>query len=737
MYRWTLTNLSDMSSEVLTRDPLGWDEGTYTIKRSDEYKGAFHEYSVPLKFHCKGGGKAFIDNIYETEDIDARIDVLVEYDCDGSGTFETLFNGIINLASYQTDGEYTTVTIEKSDLLTKLFSRDEISVDLETTTSIGGATITSPQTTTLPMHSMEVYMECEWGIVDAYQQRDLNTFTTGENNIMWVVPNMGIVKSDMEATYQGTESITAQDIRTNFEDQIFEPIYSAQEQLVQYPVTLDYEINFKGLYTDDETTGGGVRTNEVVQLILYWGVRDSSVNGSIQSETILDIGGYSADNYSYSFDTDIHSSTNVGQITLKAGDSVWLVWYYAAQTASSPGYTSDIKWTYEVSNVKISTRTKTDATECKTIMVHEAFNQVIDAIADSDGNFYSEFYGRTDSDKQTYASDGCGSEIAITNGLNIREFPDKPIYCSFKSLFNAMDCQHNIGMGIVNEKVRIEPLEYWFDSATKIITLPNVQKFTTRNDNSKYINKIDIGYQKWESEFRGGLNDPNAKHEYSTHISSAKNTLTRLSEFVASPYSLEFTRRKNVNRLGEEDWRYDNDNFLISCVRDAYGIFRPELYGDSFSNHANIDSVSTMYNLRLSPKRMLINHINVIASGLQKVNGYIRFVNGEGNYLMVLAKDLIAYLERCANDYNGQPLAENQNIAWNDSNVLNINPIFLPEKYEFEYPLTYTQFLTIKNNPYGYVEFYKDSDNVKQGYIMSMEYSMKTGMTNFDLIKKY
>ena len=57
-YRWTLTNLSNLDTEVLSKDPIGWDEGVYTIKRSEEYKGAFHEYSVPLKFHCKGGGKS-------------------------------------------------------------------------------------------------------------------------------------------------------------------------------------------------------------------------------------------------------------------------------------------------------------------------------------------------------------------------------------------------------------------------------------------------------------------------------------------------------------------------------------------------------------------------------------------------------------------------------------------------------------------------------------------------------
>ena len=150
-YKWTLTNLKTLDSVVLGNDPIGWDEGVYTIKRSELYKGVFHEYTTSLKFHCKDGGKSFVDVVYQTDDIDGRIDVLVEYDCDGSGVYDTLFNGIINLASYKTDGDYTTVMVEKADLLTKFTNRDDISVDLETTTSIGGSTITAVNTTTLPL----------------------------------------------------------------------------------------------------------------------------------------------------------------------------------------------------------------------------------------------------------------------------------------------------------------------------------------------------------------------------------------------------------------------------------------------------------------------------------------------------------------------------------------------------------------------------------------------------------
>ena len=731
-YRWTLTNLSNLDTEVLSKDPIGWDDGVYTIKRSEEYKGAFHEYSVPLKFHCKGGGKSFIDTVYTNEDIDGRIDVLVEFDCDNSGTYETLFNGIINLASYQTDGEYTTVNIEKSDLLTKIFSRDEISVDLETTTSIGGATITAPQTTTLPMSGMEIPQLSSWQWGSDSDHNASFDFTYGHGQVGWFLPNSPANSAEYEETNPLSElgmwdedysGASFQYMTSDFD--WLQPAIKMLQSGINYPVTVTYNVDIHGTCNIQKNLAGYYGELNYARFNMYIGKP-----GEVPTLTTLfeESGSLT---FPYSFDFDF---TETGTFQLNAGDHVWFAWYFDTTITAAP-ITISVGFGYDNSYINLSGITTASATETKAIMVHEAFNQVIDAIADSDNNFASDFYGRTDSDKVTYANDGCGSLIAITNGLNIREHPNRPVHASFKDLFQSMDCQHNIGMGVVSGKIRVEPLEYWY-SDTKLITLENVQKFSTKNDNSKYINKIDIGYEKWESEYRNGLNDPNAKHEYSTEIASVKNSISKLCKFMASPYSIEFTRRKNISMFYFEDWRYDNTNFIIACVRDIYGGILPELYGHSFSNHVNIDSVATVYNLRLTPKRMLLNHLNSITAGLQNINGSISFVKGDGNYLMAIAKDLIAYVEQCPEDYSGVQLAENGNIAWNDTNARNITPIWLPETYSFEYPLTFAEFATIKANPYGYVEFYKDSDDVKQGYIMDMRYTMKTGLTKFELLKR-
>lgn len=798
-YRWTLTNLTTLDFEVLTNDPIDWQDGTYTIQRSERYKGIMHEYTSPLKFHCKGGGKALIDAAYDALNIDARVDILIEYDCDGSGTYDTLFNGIINFATYTIENDYTICQIERSDLISKFINRDEISVNLETVLSIGEQTITAIPTVTIPMPSAEIEYIDTWKIPDGYiYETVVFEFNETEALSSLTTFSMGLDVSDINTAQAGSAYTDV--INSTFETSFIQPLVTFNETGITYPITVNWEIDFKGTFFDTVTDGAD-RNNAVCQLQLYHGIKDPSTSGSFGVDILYDIGGYTTDNYTNDFDV-----VDSGSFLINAGDSIWLAWNV------SSAYTDDtqnqLKWEFLSSFFKFSSVTEYAATDAKTVFIHEAFNQVIDAMADSDGNFVSNFYGRVDSEKQTYATNGCGSQLVVTNGLNIRQFNEKKITTSFRLLFQAMDAVHNLGAGYVNGKIQVEPLEYWYNNLNRIITLPFVNRYQIKDFNKAYVNSIEVGYMKWESEFHGGLNDPNAKHEYSTKIKSTKNILQKLCNFLTSSYTIEFTRRKNKVIVSTEDWRYDNDNFLIAIkttqtalvrfVSDFLGyrllvayplkgilpgdsivitgasggndgtytvsavvessnstrievvesvtgtlyelvginglnFYYPEFYADSFSAGSGMTQISTAYNLRLTPKRMLLAHLNVITAGLQKIQGLISFVKGEGNTALQVAKTDIG----CQEDYDGQVLAENQNIDWTDDKAKNIRPLWLPQIYSFEYPLTYTQFKTIKGNPNGYIEFYRFENQKMAGYLMNMEYQLKTGMTKFELLRAY
>lgn len=812
-YRWTLTNLADLSSEVLALDPIGWDSSTYHIGRDPVYKGAFHQYTTSLKFHCNGGGKDFIDAVYASDDIDGRIDLTCEYKCNESGSYETLFSGIINLASYKTDGEYTDVNIEYSDLLTKLKNREDIDVDLDTGKSIGHEVITVVPKVTLPMPHQEI------SLIDKMELGATTTFTHTYPNVADSILYKGLRTHSMKN--DSTELFTWIPW-ANFDDyghpgysdadSIIMPVYIANDTNVAYPNTIRYTINTKGTFSDlTESIVTKVATANT--LVLAYGADLATAT----KVTICGNSYSSASNpYTHVWDT---GGDVTADITLNSGDSIWLYWAQSETITTGP-YTASVVHTYAYDNFSFELLLIQAAPDSKadSFLVHEAFNQVIDAIADSDGNFYSEFFGRTDSEKQTYSSDGCGSHMAITSGVAIRSMPDAKVYCSLKKLFQSLNCVHNIGLGMVSGKIRVEPLSYWYNN-TKLLTCANVNQYSRMNDNARYINKVEVGYVKWGIEYRQGRDEVCTNHQYSTDVASVKGTYSALSEYVSSGYAIEICRVKGYNLKPTEDYQYDELNFFVACVPYYRGqvatiddtisipqaisgiqagdsvtlsgttyndgtytvstatvyqnndgsyytyivltaslphtaliidlnvtftdntnrIWKPEKYADSFSNGANMTSLDTAFNLRFTPARMLLAHMNVLTPGLQKINGKVYFVRGEGNVLLTtqLADN------NCQADYNesiayvSNILAENQDFDWNDANVHNITPIYLPEIYEFEYPITYAEFKTIQANPYGYVEFYKKSTEVFQGYIETLDYSLKTGLAKFKLIKRY
>lgn len=799
-FRWTLTNLGNSNTVLLTRDPIGWEDMTLRLSRDKLYHGVFTEFTLSLKWHCNGGGKEFIDNVYDTEDINGNIEVLIEIDCDSSGTYTELYTGKLNLASYMTDGEFTTCNIEKSDLFSKLKARDEISVDLESDTSIGGETITVVGSKNLVLRPQTIKLNNRWDIDDGYSY----STSVDEDGDPATLPTTTITHAarltggDMQTSSAWTEGTSI--VNSNLNN----PLVTFTDSAVEYDVVVDYEIDFRGTFTATLTSGTSL--NGFYTLLLYYGDQANPAIITLHSFSFLSSG-------TFSDDFSIQAS---GSMTLGLGESIWLEWLV---NYGNDYNTASAAWAYDESYLALEADTDYEPTTAKSILVHEAFNQVCDAIADEDLKFYSDFYGRTESDKIRYAEDGCGSKIAITNGLNIRQFSDKSIFCSLKDLFTTFNALHNIGLTIEEvqtiyaggfQAIRVEPIQFFYDKTTQLLDLTHGVKVDVVNDNSRYFNNIIIGYDKWESEIKGGLDEPCTKHEYSTLVNSVKGDYSKLSPYIASSYAIETTRRHS--RFQTEDWRYDNNNFLVATrnfmeeeltfnpqvsVDDQIFIFTDNVYdfrvGDTItvtgtvSNNGTyyvtevfyffggillrvaesviseisvtatitndswnavsseryadfLDLVTptgmiaafTAYNLRLTPARMLQPHFKSINGCLTKIAGQIRFIRGDGNTEL---QTQIASPDSCPESYSNIQLFENDSFTWNDGNVIDVEPLWYPEIYKFEYPLTAADLAAVRANPHGYIQVTDDHDNVRKGYILDMEYSLKTGLTKFELLK--
>jgi hypothetical protein len=146
----------------------------------------------------------------------------------------------------------------------------------------------------------------------------------------------------------------------------------------------------------------------------------------------------------------------------------------------------------------------------------------------------------------------------------------------------------------------------------------------------------------------------------------------------------------------------------------------------------NIIYPETAYNLRISPARNAMRHFKSLVNCYRDyANGTLIFTNGEGNYLA----DLELINDSCILESGSLP--ENSDIntgLFNDA--VEATPIYWPELVTFEYPVTWQQYLVIKDNPYGLIGYQCGSGPMQYGWIEDFQLKPYTGMGQFTLRPK-
>jgi hypothetical protein len=185
--------------------------------------------------------------------------------------------------------------------------------------------------------------------------------------------------------------------------------------------------------------------------------------------------------------------------------------------------------------------------------------------------------------------------------------------------------------------------------------------------------------------------------------------------------------------------------FIIATKRGlSYGIpsqLDQNEQDENFDQVNNIISPETAYNLRLSPKHNLLRWMYWLSGVFYKsVSKKLNFKEGKKNYAMT--SEFTA--DTTDASYNDAVLAEDQDIDYTDVNLENKGPLFEPLYVEFEYPLSFDQFLSFqelnslsgKPNAYHAIRYGRDADNLKSGYLWSVDYDVNAGKAQFKLLKK-
>jgi hypothetical protein len=180
---------------------------------------------------------------------------------------------------------------------------------------------------------------------------------------------------------------------------------------------------------------------------------------------------------------------------------------------------------------------------------------------------------------------------------------------------------------------------------------------------------------------------------------------------------IEATRRRQID-AATNDWKYDNDTFIIDLIRSGGSIVVNAGDGDG----ATLIDADTVFNVELSPVRMAARWFGWVMQGVSPEKGdKLIFASAEG-YAGAITTS------RKQNPVMTGGVSEQQDLA---ASMINGSPLPLlkPELVEFEYPLTVAEFMAIRSNPHGLVEF-----DGEYGWIKELEADLLNGRAKFTLI---
>jgi hypothetical protein len=364
------------------------------------------------------------------------------------------------------------------------------------------------------------------------------------------------------------------------------------------------------------------------------------------------------------------------------------------------------------------------------IFVHDAFQRLIQIIADDKDLFYSKYFGRTE---LGYAEDGPGAIIGLMSGFWIRAFDEqseryKSPKFSWKKLLDSCNAVFNVGMGthLINGKkvVRVEDVKFFYQNEV-VVALGQVSNVEREYDKSLYNSGIEMGYNKGgDYENEAGLDEPNTKTSFVTPDRKSKNKYQKISDIRADETEMEIIRRKPQLLFPDEDTGSDEHNWFVDLKRAFNGKFEQVSWEDRLEElPSGVNNPETFRSFLFSPLRMLFRHGWIIRAGLEKtLTKTIKQVSSVAN------SNLVTHF-----------IGEDQAYAENLPNGLEVNKLqrsrMLPEFVSFEYDLdreTYNKIYgttrILYNGSYEDVPNYyfkfswiNEKQEIEYGYLLNMK----------------
>jgi hypothetical protein len=708
-FRFTLSH--DVLGSVEIDPPDGWKNSDIILERHEQFYSLIERYegSAEGAFIFYGndgqvnGGIDFIKQVEQTYGFNAIIEFTAEYSYDDV-TFEEVFTGklALHLKNEMTDNRMQ-VPVIPDDFWTTFINRMELPVDFSSATDVDGNAVSASTPISVNLTPQVVRQTYQAD----YTEEQPDIFGAGNHQYTIAGGQYGIVSfghvilDEIEKVYN----------YVNIDD----PALPFEMFDVEYAGTYRFQFNL-----NISTTATAVLGSSVPGIGMRFQINDDAAI-SVSSTNIGTPGVDESGRFSF-------DQTH----TLKAHD---LVRIYFINTTGSPITFYAFSGNTQASgtkNITVTADTIFPESQAQGYLIHDAINHTLARIGlGHTSPLYSDFLGSTTTNTRTYPDDGCGWVYAIFKGLQFRDYTltEKPFFTSFKQLWDGINPILNLGLSYEESGsspggkiIRIEPKIEYFDE-TPSISFSNVRSITASYDQKHLFKSVRIGYKKWQSEDKSGIDDPQTKHTYGTILKQGTDLVLE-SDFIAAGLAIETTRRKS--RKKTQDYKFDDDTFVIALKENDVSpdVYAPEL-GENFNSVTGVLNADTRYNLILTPMRNLLRWANLLGGCLQMyTTSSYKFQSGEGNYDMV--SDYSCSGGNMCQAILCDALGESQDIPLGPPTNYNtaFGYLFYPMQYDIIIPMEWDDFNVIRANPKKAIGISQTESDHQPFFIKKIKYNI-------------
>lgn len=337
----------------------------------------------------------------------------------------------------------------------------------------------------------------------------------------------------------------------------------------------------------------------------------------------------------------------------------------------------------------------------------------------------------------------------ITNGYYIRGFDGSSYDLSFKEWKDFIQNAFNCDVQISGNDIFIGKHEDFYQEieVARLPFKPDIDSYEITFKQDLIVNGLKIGYDKYEDDEAETMDAFHTESEWYVPKRNKGNLDIKIP-FTADGYSIEYARREGIDAEPTTAKSKDDDTYIIDCFLQRVHIPPPinhtrwvlqNRQNQGFGFVDGIFSPETVYNLRLSLKRLLIDHYGYRISEIgQKLN------NGTPTPLTAFAKNTffkangdLHTIADGAIPTSTHSLLEKGNIP---RQMLN-TPIISPEVYNFTLAMRmkYDQLIKLYKDiidKRGYITLYTDDTELKL-YPFEMSYDWQRELLTFNAERKY